>query len=127
MQYCPVCLNESLALKSRGIVRFEINGKHLPNSVFVYNLETERLSEVLLNLEKKVEDFIKWYSSLNNRQPIESFVLYSTDFACSNKCFLNPNSRLSIVDILFTKDEVMEVLTKICNKYDIPMEQNISF
>ncbi len=123
--YCPACFNKTLALKTSGVIRLELNGRHLSNGLFTYNVTKETLAEILANLERKTEEFIKWYASLNHHLPIETFHVFSSDFTCQKRCAQNPSNKMTIIGVLFQPEEVQTILVKVCQKYNIEIDSKL--
>lgn len=120
--YCPKCLNDTLKLSTRGTVHVEINKKKMDSRKFIYNLDKEPHTVIMGNLKKKMDDFFKWYSSFQNREPIKHVNIYSTDFQCSAGCKLQFNQQTSVIDVMFTTDEVKNLLSELSKKHEISIE-----
>ena len=81
---------------------------------------------MLKKLDSKVEEFFKWYSTFQNKDPVSKFGLYSSDFCCKNDCKIPINTRISIIGILFTAEEVTTILNALGKKYQIKIELEAS-
>lgn len=68
-------------------------------------------------------DFFSFYSEFQNKTPIKSFEAYSADFLCTSGCKIDViNTKVSIVNIIFTPDEVRKVLKEEGSKFGIDVE-----
>ncbi len=123
--YCPVCLNNTLSLKDHGVLKIEINTKHRDNNIFLYDLKKESELDLHVNLQNKVDDFLRWYSSFQNKEPIKSFTIFSQDFSCSGGCSLPVNLNLSVIGILFQEDDIYEILAEGCAKYGLELDNDV--
>ena len=123
--YCPVCFEDSLYLKPRGVIITVINGKHMDTGRFLFNELKDTPEDRLNELENKIDEFLKWYSSFQNKDPIKSLGLYSSDFVCKNSCKIPINTRISIVDIIFEQKDVQKILEKLAEKYGFEIDLEI--
>jgi hypothetical protein len=121
--YCPACFGRTLSLKKHGVIHTVINGKKMDTGRFLFNDLKDTKEDRLRELKKKIEDFFKWYSSFQNKEPIQSFGLYSSDFVCSNDCKIPINSRISIIGLIFKAEDVKKVIEGLAEKYG--METNL--
>jgi len=117
--YCPVCLNDTLSINQRGVIKIMINGKHRDTNLFLFNLQSESKEEVFLNLSKKIEEFFKWYSSFQNKAPIENFEIYSNDFNCTTGCSIPITTKISVIEPLFDPVRIHKLFVDMGNKYEI--------
>lgn len=123
--YCPVCFADTLYMKPRGVITTIINGKQMNTGRFLFNDIKDSHTEMLGKLKAKVEEFFKWYSSFQNKDPITKFGLYSSDFSCKKECKIPINTRISIIGILFTPDEVNKILLELGTKYKMKIELQV--
>jgi hypothetical protein len=124
IMYCPKCLNDTLKLRSNGVVKISFNGKHRDNSLFTFNFAKETQLKMDKNFTQKVEEFLAWYSTFNNKNPIAVFEAYSSDFVCDNKCQIDVNTKISVIGPIFTTSFVVKTLKEQCTKYKIDCEIN---
>ena len=125
--YCPKCLNDSLALSTNGVVNVVINGKQMDAGRFLFNLKANKKEQVIKDLEAKLEEFFKWYSGFQNKEPITRLSLTSPDFVCGQGCRIPLNTQFSVIDIIIPRKEVIKKLTELGEKYhlDIQLEEDI--
>lgn len=117
--YCPICFNDTLKMRSSGVIKLNFDGLAKNTSQFVYNLKTDPPKRMKFNLKEKVEEFCKWYSLFQNKSPIKKIEIYSADFECENKCAISANNRISVIDNLYFAEEVISMVTEIAKQYGI--------
>lgn len=117
--YCPVCLNNSLKLTSRGVVHLIINGKQMDAGRFLFSIEKDKQKILQEDLEAKIEEFFVWYSSFQNRSVIELVELCSSDVVCENGCRIPVNKKLSVIDLLINSTRLKQILLTMGGKYNI--------
>ena len=121
--YCPVCFQDTLKVKSNGVIKLAFNGKSRNTSLFTYNLQKETGDQLHAKLREKVVDFFSFYADFNNKAPIKTFEAYSGDFLCSNGCKMDMmNTKLSIVGVIYTVAEVKALLAEEGKKFGIAIE-----
>jgi hypothetical protein len=121
--YCPVCFQNTMKIKSNGVVKLAFNGKSKNSSLYTYNLQKETQEQLLAKLREKVVDFFSFYSEFNNKSPIKTFEAYSADFICTNSCKMDMiNNKISIVGVLYTVGEVKSLLQEEGKKFGIEIE-----
>lgn len=120
MLYCPVCLNKSLTVQGKGVVEITINGKHMDAGRFYYL--ADKPDQNKRELKEKIEEFFKWYSNFRNIDPIRTVQLVTSSAICDNNCIFKPNSRFSVVGILFSIKEVQEIIKSLGMKYQMKIE-----
>lgn len=121
--YCPVCFQNTLKIRSNGVVKLAFNGKSRSTSLFTYNLQKETQEQLLTKLREKVVEFFSFYSDFKNLTPIKTFEAYSGDFMCTNSCKIDMlNTKVSVVNLIFTPVEVMKILETEGKKFNIPVE-----
>ena len=69
-----------------------------------------------------MEEFFKWYSNFQNKDPIKEVQIVSSDFNCEEKCKLDLGLKFSILDILIPYDEVEKILTDLGKKYKMQIK-----
>lgn len=78
---------------------------------FLFNLENEeRLKQLKPSLKQKIREFFDWYSGFQNRDPVTLVAIDTSDMMCEEGCVIAAKNRFSIIDVLITKAELMEVL-----------------
>ncbi len=118
--YCPVCFQNTLKIRSTGVVKLSFNGKSRNNSLFTYNLQKETHEQLLSKLREKIVDFFSFYSEFANKDPIKTFEAYSSDFMCTTGCKIDViNTKVSTVNLIYTGQEVMQILQEEGKKFGI--------
>ncbi len=121
--YCPVCFQNTLKMRSSGVVKLAFNGKSRNNSLFTYNLQKETHEQLLAKLREKIVDWMSFYSEFNNKSPIKTFEAYSGDFVCTNSCKIDMlNTKVSVVNLIYPAAEVKALLKEEGQKYGIEIE-----
>lgn len=121
--YCPVCFQNTLKIRSNGVVKLAFNGKSRNNSLFTYNLQKETHEQLLAKLREKIVDWMSFYSEFNNKSPIKTFEAFSGDFVCTNNCKIDMlNTKVSVVNLIYTAAEVKALLKEEGQKYGIDIE-----
>lgn len=121
--YCPVCFQNTLKVKSNGVIKLAFNGKSKNSSLFTYNLQKETQDQLLAKLREKVVDFFSFYSEFNNKSPIKNFEAYSADFLCTNNCKIDMiNTKVSMIGMIYSIPEVKSILEEEGKKFGIVIE-----
>lgn len=121
--YCPVCFQDTLKVKSNGVIKLAFNGKSRNNSLYTYNIQKETNEQLMAKLREKIVDFFSFYSEFNNKLPIKTFEAYSSDFLCTNSCKMDMlNTKLSVVGVIYKVSEVKAVLNEEGQKFGITIE-----
>lgn len=121
--YCPVCFQDTMKVKSSGVIKLVFNGKSKNSSLYTYNLQKETQEQLLAKLREKIVDFFSFYSKFNNKSPIKNFEAYSADFICTNSCQIGTiNTKLSIIGVIYTHKEVKNLLQEEGDKFGIGIE-----
>ncbi len=121
--YCPVCFQNTLKIRSNGVVKLAFNGKSRNNSLYTYNLQKETHEQLLAKLREKIVDWMSFYSEFSNKSPIKTFEAYSGDFVCTNNCKIDMlNTKVSVVNLIYTAQEVKTLLKEEGQKYGIEIE-----
>ncbi|MFY7994495.1 MAG: hypothetical protein ACOVP4_14450 [Bacteriovoracaceae bacterium] len=121
--YCPVCFQDTLKVKSNGVIKLAFNGKSRNNSLYTYNIQKETNEQLVAKLREKIVDFFSFYSEFNNKLPIKTFEAYSSDFLCTNSCKMDMlNTKLSVVGVIYRVSEVKAVLNEEGKKFGITIE-----
>lgn len=121
--YCPVCFQNTMKVKSNGVIKLAFNGKSKNSSLYTYNLQKETQEQLLAKLKEKVVDFFSFYSEFNNKSPIKNFEAYSADFLCTNNCKMDMiNTKVSVVGVIYTVGEVKKLLQDEGDKFGISIE-----
>jgi uncharacterized protein with ParB-like and HNH nuclease domain len=108
--YCPQCFQNTLKMRSNGVIKLAFNGKSRSTSLFTYNLQKESHEQLLAKLKERMVDFLSFYSEFNNKTPIKTFEAFSSDFQCTSGCKNDPNSKFSVIGLVFTNDEAKNLL-----------------
>lgn len=121
--YCPKCFNNTLRICSKGVINIAINGKQMDAGRFLFNLENEEKSKQFKPaLKIKVQEFFKWYSSFQNKEPINLVAIDTSDMMCEHGCVITAKSKFSIIDILLSKNELLELLDQEANRWGIEIK-----
>ncbi len=121
--YCPVCFQDTLKLRSNGVVKLAFNGKSRNTSLFTYNLLKDKGPDLVGKLREKIVDFFQWYATFQNRSPLKTFEATSSDIQCSNHCKIDLiNTRVSVVGVLYTVPEVRQLLDEEAAKHGIELQ-----
>ncbi len=121
--YCPVCFQNTMKIRSNGVIKLAFNGKSRNTSLYTYNLQKETQDQLLAKLREKVVDFFSFYSEFNNKSPIKNFEVYSADFICTNNCKIDMMStKVSVVGIVYSQAEVKKMLDDEGKKFGIGIE-----
>ncbi|MCK5074326.1 MAG: hypothetical protein KAQ98_12930 [Bacteriovoracaceae bacterium] len=122
MLYCPKCFGNHLKLAPRGVVHISINNKHMQSSQFLFNTVKDDEKVIANNIREKFDEFMNWYSSFQNKDPIKDVQLSSSDFVCENGCKVSISSRYNIINILISQEIVMKILNEVAYSYNIRVE-----
>lgn len=121
--YCPVCFQNTLKIRSNGVIKLAFNGKSRNNSLYTYNLQKETHEQLLAKLREKIVDWMSFYSEFANKTPIKTFEAYSADFICTNNCKIDMlNTKVSVVNLVYSIQEVRSMLKEEGKKYNIEVE-----
>lgn len=124
--YCPVCFQNTMKIKSNGVVKLAFNGKSKNSSLYTYNLQKETQEQLLAKLREKVVDFFSFYSEFQNKTPIKTFEAYSSDFMCISGCKIDMvNTKVSVVGVIYTVPEVKAILEEEGKKFGITIEATL--
>lgn len=124
--YCPVCFNDTLKISSSGVVKFTFNGKAKATSQFFYNLSEDSEKDIQEKLEYVVKDYFVYYSGFQNQDTIENVEAYSIDFKCDNKCIINVAHKVNVIEILFDKKMLIEIVDRLGEKYGLETNLKLS-
>ena len=121
--YCPVCFQNTMKIRSSGVIKLSFNGKSRNTSLFTYNLQKETQEQLDGKLREKIVDFFSFYSEFNNKTPIKTFEAYSADFMCTNACKLDMMStKVSVVGVVYPVQVVKKMLQDEGQKFGIGIE-----
>ena len=124
--YCPVCFQNTMKIRSNGVVKLAFNGKSRATSLFTYNLQKETDEQLEAKLREKIVDFFVFYKDLSNKSPIKNFEAYSADFICTNSCKIDMMStKVSVVGVIYPVMKVRAMLNEEGKKFGI--EIDVSF
>ncbi len=120
--YCPVCLNNSLYINTRGVMNIVVNGKQMDAGRFLYDFDRDR-AHFIADLTQKLEEFFKWYSNFQNIEAITKVEISTIDVTCENGCSMPPATKFSVFDgNQLKKNEIGKILTKLATKYNLEIE-----
>jgi hypothetical protein len=121
--YCPVCFQDTLKIRSSGVIKLSFNGKSRNTSLYTYNLQKETQEQLDAKLREKIVDFLSFYSEFKNKTSIKSFEAYSADFVCTNNCKLDMmNTKVSVVGVIYPASVVKKMLQEEARKFGIEIE-----
>ena len=120
--YCPTCLNNTLKVQSKGVIKLQINKKHRDANIIIYNLAGDGKANLVQDIGKKIDEFFTWFAGFSTKDSIKSIHLFSNNFECSRGCAIDFNSKMSISDVIVTKKEIHSIVTKYCNKYNLLLD-----
>jgi len=124
--YCPVCFQNTLKLRSSGVVKLSFNGKSRNNSLFTYNLQKETQDQLDGKLREKIVDFFGFYSQFVNKAPLKNFEIFTSDFLCLNGCKMDRTTmKVSLIGMLYPVAIVREILNQEAQKFGIIIEVNL--
>lgn len=120
--YCPLCFQNNMKIRSAGVIKLAFNGKSRNTSLFTYNLQKDSHEQLKEKLRDKIVDFFSFYAEFNNKTPIKNFEAYTSDYICLDGCKIDINTKLSIIGVVFTKAEVLEILNNEAAKFGLTIE-----
>ncbi len=124
--YCPVCFQNTLKLRSSGVIKLSFNGKSRNNSLYTYNLQKETQEQLDAKLREKIVDFFGFYSQFVNKAPIKNFEIYTSDFLCLNNCKMDRvSTKVSLIGMLYPLAVVRKILDEEAQKFAISIEVNL--
>lgn len=125
--YCPVCFQNTMKIRSSGVIKLSFNGKSRNTSLYTYNLQKDTQEQLDAKLREKIVDFLSFYAEFNNKTPIKVFEFYSADFMCTNSCKIDVmNTKVSVVGIVYPRPVVKAILTEEAKKFGIAIEVNFN-
>ena len=125
--YCPVCFQNTMKIRSSGVIKLSFNGKSRNTSLFTYNLQKETQEQLDAKLREKIVDFFSFYSEFNNKTPIKNFEAYSSDFMCTNGCKIDVMStKVSVVGIVYPAPLVKNMLLEEGKKFGIDITASLN-
>lgn len=119
--YCPTCFNNTLRLNSKGVLQVVINGKQMDAGRLLYNVDG-RESDMLKDLQKKIEEFFRWYSNFKNKDPIQLIELMTSDMKCDNKCKIPAGLKIDVVDLLIDSTTIKRIMLDMSEKYQLKIQ-----
>ena len=121
--YCPVCFQNTLKLRSNGVVKLSFNGKSRNTSLFTYNLAKDSGVDLANKLREKISEFMVWYLEFKNKPPVKTIEIYSSDCQCTNSCKIDlVNTRVSVIGVMYTFREVQHIMQEEGGKYGIDVQ-----
>jgi len=118
--YCPVCFQNTLKLRSNGVVKLSFNGKSRNTSLFTYNLAKDSGAELALKLREKITEFMVWYNEFKNKPPVKTIEVFSSDCQCSNSCKIDlVNTRISVIGVMYSFKEIQHIMQEEGAKHGI--------
>ena len=121
-QYCPKCFSVQLTLETSSIVHVVINEMQMDAGRILFNANQKK-AVFISNLMTKIETFFHWYQSLQNKTPIKSVKIFSSDYRCVNDCALR-GTKISVVNDLVSPEELTGMLNKLVENYAVTLQLN---
>jgi hypothetical protein len=101
-------------------VKLSFNGKSRNTSLFTYNLNKDSGEELAQKLKDKIIEFLSWYSEFQNKAPIKTFEVFSSDCQCNNACKIDlVNTRVSVIGVMYSFKLIEHLLVTEGEKYGI--------
>ena len=122
--YCPVCLNDTLFMHTKGTIFLKINRQTMSTSHFLYNLSKEDEQDILEHLSIKLDEFLSWYSNFQNKEKISKVEVISSNFACDKRCKLPNEARFSVIGSLVSKRVFIKLLMSVAKKHGLSVDLN---
>jgi hypothetical protein len=120
--YCPKCFNATVKMNEKGVVQVIINGLKMDRGQFLFNKAKETPQEIETRAIQKLEEFFKWYSTFDNRDPIKVIQMLSSDYSCESHCKLPMNTFFPIVGDLLSEEKLIEVLNRLGEKFNMEIK-----
>lgn len=120
--YCPVCFDSGLKPASSGVIKITFNGKSKSNSQFFYDVKRDEPDDIYNKLKGVIEDYFKWYSTLQNKDNITKISITSSDFICRQGCSINVTNRLNMLEDFLNPQVVKNILNEVADKYQIKLD-----
>lgn len=118
--YCPVCFQNTLKLRSNGVVKLSFNGKSRNTSLFTYNLNKDSGTDLANKLREKITEFMIWYNEFKNKPPVKTVEVFSSDCQCSNNCKIDlVNTRVSVIGVMYSFKEIQHIMQEEGAKHGI--------
>lgn len=118
--YCPVCFQNTLKLRSNGVVKLSFNGKSRSTSLFTYNLNKDSQKDLEAKLRERVVDFVSWYGEFQNKVPIKTFEAFSSDCQCSNSCKIDlVTTRVSVIGVLYSLKDIEKIISEEAQRFGV--------
>jgi len=118
--YCPVCFQNTLKLRSNGVVKLSFNGKSRNTSLFTYNLNKDSGTDLANKLREKITEFMIWYNEFKNKPPVKTVEVFSSDCQCSNNCKIDlVNTRVSVIGVMYSFKEIQHIMQEEGEKHGI--------
>jgi hypothetical protein len=121
--YCPVCFQDTLKLRSTGVVKISFDGKSRNTSLFTFNLNKDSQEDLDKKLIERIEDYLDWYAGFKNKNVITSFEAYSSDIQCSSGCKIDYiNTKISVLGLIYKQENVLKLIASEADKRNISVE-----
>jgi len=117
--YCPKCFNNSLHIAPSGVAILMIDGKKMDSSRLIFHMGDSEKEELIEQIKTKLESYMQWYSSFQNKKPIENIDILTSDFKCENSCLFTAELKFSILNIIIPQQEVIEMAKLIAKKHHL--------
>ncbi|MDC1174589.1 hypothetical protein OAT67_04320 [Bacteriovoracaceae bacterium] len=125
MMHCPTCFNNSLHFDEKGVIEIIINKKQMDAGRIIYNLDPREKEKMFVEFKRKVEEFFKWYSTFQNKEPLCQVELVTASVKCDSGCKIPPNLKSSVIDSIISSSLVREEFEVLAKKYHLEIELKI--
>ncbi len=119
-------MNDTLVMRTSGVIKFIINDKKRDSSLFTFNTQKELKVQMLKTLREKIADFMSWYSDFKNIEDIHQFELFTTDVGCTSHCTIPMGTSFTVIGNLFTANEVQKILNEEAAKRNLKVKVKVS-
>jgi len=96
----------------------------MSTSHFLYNLSKEEEEDIIDTLSEKLNEFLEWYSTFQNKENISKVEITSANFACDKHCKLPNEARFSVIGALFSKRTFVKILMQVSKKHGLSIDLN---
>jgi len=125
MMYCPTCFNNSLHFDDKGVIDIIINRKQMDAGRIIYNLDPSERQKMLTEFAKKLDEFFKWYSNFQNKEPLCHVELVTSAVKCDSGCKIPTNLKTSVIDSIIPSSLIRDEFGRLGQKYNLEIELKI--
>lgn len=121
--FCPKCLSNSVHLKEKGVMNILVNGRQKDTGRFLFNLD--RKDEILQNISDKIHEHLQWMASFNNKKPVQTVHVVTTDAKCDNGCAIPLSHKFSLTDHIISTKGLKDLIAKHAKESELELELDI--